>query len=186
MESDQLKWDERYLLKPDADALPPDAFMVRNLHFLQGKTVLDIAGGHGRNAILLAHKGFELTVADISPIALNRLNIRTKELNIEIETLEIDLDDPSNLTNTFDVVICINFRPLEKLLHHIPKLLTDNGIFLWCSFNDVQAADMGFPIEKALKPNEFKSFFPDLQILHYERFEDQTGKRDGYVFRKII
>jgi SAM-dependent methyltransferase len=184
MESDQLKWDERYLLKPDADLLQPDSFMLRNLDFLEGKTVLDIAGGHGRNAFFLSQNGYDLTVADISSVGLNRLIIRAKKLDFKIKIIEMDLDEPSGLTETYDIIICINFRPNEKLLLHIPDLLKAGGVFLWSSFNELQATETGFPIEKALQPNEFKSFFHDLQLLHYERFEDQTGKRDGYIFRK--
>lgn len=184
MQSDQLKWDERYLLKPDVDSLPADAFLIRNLLLFENKTVLDIAGGHGRNAFFLSRKGYDLTVADISTVGLNRLQIKAMQLGIEIKTIEIDLDEPKFLTENYDNIICINFRPNEKLLLHIPHILKENGIFLLSSFNDIQATETGFPIEKALKPNEFKSFFHDLQLLHYERFEDQTGKRDGYIFRK--
>ncbi len=182
MESDQLKWDERYLSKPYDQA--PDSFLIRHLHEIQGNTILDLAGGHGRNALFLAEKGYKLTVADISSVGLNRLKNKATEKSLSIGTLLIDLDNPHHLQSQFDTVICINFRPKESLLKHIPSLLNPNGVFLWSSFNDLQAKLSCFPIEKALKPAEFKSFFTTLQLLQYERFEDLTGLRDAYLFTK--
>jgi hypothetical protein len=36
-----------------------------------------------------------------------------------------------------------------------------------------------------LHENEFVYFWPSFETLTYERFTDETGERDGYVFRKI-
>lgn len=184
MDADRLKWNERYLTKPDNS--PPDTFLKKYLHKLNKTRLLDIAGGNGRNAIFLAAQGFEVTVVDIADVGFDRIANNIKGVDFKIMTILLDLDNPEILLEEekYDSIVCINFRPLTSLLLLIPRLLQTDGTFIWASFNEIQAIETGFPLEKALKLNEFIHFFSELKLIDYQRFEDETGKRDGYVFCK--
>ena len=84
----------------------------------------------------------------------------------------------------FDSIICINFKLNEALIQLIPDILTADGTFLWCSFNENQAEVSGFPMAMALHPEEFTERFKPLQLIDYRRFTDDSGFRDGYFFKK--
>jgi hypothetical protein len=125
-------------------------------------------------------------MVDIAEVGFQRLANNKQNRNFPIRTIQIDLDEPDALKseNKFDSIVCINFKPQLALLRLFSQLLLPNGTFLLCSFNELQAAETGFPLDKSLKFNEFIDFFPDFVLLDYQRFEDETGKRDGYLFRR--
>jgi tellurite methyltransferase len=184
MEADRLKWNERYLTKTDNNH--PDIFLQKNLVRLNKPRLLDIAGGNGRNAVFLAGLGFDVTIVDISDVGFQKISNNAKYIDFEIKMILLDLDNPDILVkeDKYNTIVCINFRPFTSLLLLIPQLLNQDGIFIWSSFNELQAEATGFPIEKALKSNEFTDFFSELKLVDYVRFEDETGKRDGYIFCK--
>jgi SAM-dependent methyltransferase len=160
--------------------------LVHNKYSLKPGKALDIACGRGRNSFFLASMGFHITATDIADVALESIKSHIAREYHQIEIMEGDLDEPDFLLSAapFDSIICINFKPGNNLLQLIPQLLSENGVFLWCSFNDLQAIINDFPLEKALHKNEFIEQWPTMRLLKYERFTDETGQRDGYIFQK--
>jgi len=154
MEADRLKWNECYVTKPENCS--PDSFLQKNIHLLQKPCVLDIAGGMGRNAFFLASQGFEVTMVDFAEVGFQRMANNLLQPNFNIKTILLDLDNPMVLKNEgeFESVVCINFRPEQSLLQLIPSLVKPNGMFLWCSFNELQALSVCFPLNKSLKLKE--------------------------------
>src|SRR4051812_10575216 len=67
---DQVRWDEAYRERR-VGSQEPSPFLVAMEGKLPGSgRALDIAGGAGANAVWLARRGLEVTVADISPVGL--------------------------------------------------------------------------------------------------------------------
>src|SRR4051794_41724500 len=67
--TDREKWDERYRARaPAAEPSPSlvglESFLPRSGH------ALDLAGGAGRNSLWLAGRGLDVTLVDVSPVAL--------------------------------------------------------------------------------------------------------------------
>jgi SAM-dependent methyltransferase len=186
MDYDRIKWNSRHEAKEGFKS--PDSFLIRQQPNLQKGKALDIACGRGRNSFFLSSAGFNVTAVDLSETGLLHLNEEAIRRGLDISTHQIDLDEPAPLLKhaLFDTIICINFKPQLPLLQLIPQLLTNGGTFLWCSFNEEQVKITTFPVEKALHSSEFVDFFQDLQLLVYERFIDESGRRDGYLFRKIV
>ena len=65
-------WDARYASKDLVWSVGPNAFVEEYAASLPPGTALDVAGGEGRNALWLADRGWEATVADFSRVALDR------------------------------------------------------------------------------------------------------------------
>ncbi len=183
MESDRIRWNEKHAAKTGSG--DPDVFFLKHFHRLVPGKSLDLASGRGRHAIYLANNGHQVIAVDISDVAIEKTKERALAAKLEIKTLQADLDQPALLFahESFQNIVCINFRPSEALLSQIPLWLLPGGHFLWCSFNELQAAVSGFPAELALHHGSFLHF-PYLQTLVYERFEDHAGLRDGYLFLK--
>ncbi|PKP53986.1 MAG: hypothetical protein CVT92_01170 [Bacteroidetes bacterium HGW-Bacteroidetes-1] len=186
MITDRIKWNARH--ENRIGFHPTDSYLKKQLTKLKADRVLDLACGRGRNAFFLAEQGYKVTGADISDIGLHMLRSEAKQRDLDIKTVNIDLDHPEILLDTapYDSIICINFKPGNNLLGLVSALLEPEGIFLWCSFNEKQAEVSGFPINMALHPEEYINYFPALQLLEYVRFTDDSGFRDGYLFKKTI
>lgn len=183
MESDRIRWNEKHAAKTGSG--DPDLFFLKYSNSLVPGQTLDLACGRGRHAFYLASQGHKVTAVDISDVALDHLQSKAAEAELVIDIMQADLDQPENLFDeqSFDNIVCINFRPPDKLLALLPAWLKPGGKYLWCSFNEIQAALNGFPDALALHKEAF-IHFSGLECLVYERFEDHTGHRDGYLFEK--
>jgi tellurite methyltransferase len=184
MEADRIKWNLRHGERKGHH--PPDTYMIRFLRQLSSPLALDLACGRGRNSFFLAEAGFKVTAVDISETGLSMLRQEAMMRKLDIRTIEADLDSMPGLLagNTFNTIIIINFRPAASFLQELPKLLNADGTLLWCSFNEKQSYISGFPAVMALQPEEFTQFFDCLDLIDYSRFSDDSGERDGYLFKK--
>lgn len=184
MEFDKIKWNEKHLAKRGHHLA--DGFLQAHIAELKKGKALDLACGRGRNAFFMAQNGFETLGVDYSDIGINITKIEAMKRGLSLQTLVADLDQPTFLLDEapFSSIVCINFKPKTELLQLIPELLIEGGSFLLCSFNDLQALKTPFPLEKALQQDEFIQYWNTLETMIHQRFTDETGERDGYVFRK--
>ncbi len=183
MESDRIRWNEKHAAKTGFG--DPDLFFLKHCASLITGQTLDLACGRGRHALYLATLGHSVAAVDISDVALDFLQKRAAECGINLQILQTDLDHPDKLfhNHSFDNIVCINFRPTDSLLAILPYWIKPGGKFLWSSFNEIQAAISGFPDALALHKEAFLHLY-GLKCIVYERFEDHTGHRDGYMFAK--
>lgn len=77
MEAEQ--WDAKYSERELVWSAGPNVFVAQHCADLPPGRALDVAGGEGRNALWLADRGWDATVADFSQVALDRaLRIRAE------------------------------------------------------------------------------------------------------------
>lgn len=69
---DAQAWDERYAASDLVWSAEPNRFVAEELAELSPGRALDLAAGEGRNAIWLARRGWEVTAADFSQVALDK------------------------------------------------------------------------------------------------------------------
>jgi SAM-dependent methyltransferase len=69
---DARAWDERYAASELVWSAGPNAFVAAELAGLPPGRALDLAAGEGRNAIWLARRGWQVTAADFSQVALDK------------------------------------------------------------------------------------------------------------------
>lgn len=73
---DASQWDARYSASDTSTVwgAQPNEFVVSYLSDLRPNTMLDVAGGEGRNAIWFARRGWAVEVVDFSAAALERFD----------------------------------------------------------------------------------------------------------------
>ncbi len=73
---DAAQWDARYLASDTSTVwgAKPNEFVVSYLSDLRPGTMLDVAGGEGRNALWFARRGWAVEVVDFSAAALERFD----------------------------------------------------------------------------------------------------------------
>lgn len=69
---DARAWDERYAAAAQVWSTAPNQFVEAALADLPTGDALDLACGEGRNAIWLASRGWRVTAADFSAVAVDR------------------------------------------------------------------------------------------------------------------
>lgn len=69
---DAAAWDERYAASELVWSAEPNVFVAGELADLAPGRALDLAAGEGRNAIWLARRGWDVTAADFSQVALDK------------------------------------------------------------------------------------------------------------------
>jgi SAM-dependent methyltransferase len=111
------EWDARYAAVDRVWSTGPNVFVEEICAALPPGRCLDVAGGEGRNALWLADRGWEATVADFSAVALQRAahlwdqrEERTGRLHVrQVDVLADPLGDQS-----FDLVlVCYLQVPAE-------------------------------------------------------------------------
>lgn len=71
---------------------------------------LDVAGGRGRHALWLARRGLDVTLVDVSDVALFAAEGEARAAGLRLETLRIDLDVPGRLpAGPWDVLVSFYF-----------------------------------------------------------------------------
>jgi SAM-dependent methyltransferase len=84
-------WDERYRTGPEIWSGNPNAVLVAEAAGLKPGTALDAGAGEGGDAFWLAARGWAVTAADISSVALDRAAKRARERGLAITWLHADL-----------------------------------------------------------------------------------------------
>lgn len=166
--------------------MDPDKFLVDNVSRLKEGSVLDFACGAGRNSIWLAKIGFAVTGADISDIGLLQLETSSKESQLVISTMEIDLTNNQELKNlgTYDNIIINMYKPSHEILLKLPHYLNDGGVLLICTYNWKQVEAGKFKKDFCLIPNELVDLNWEMKLLKHSTFELDSGYYDGYLFSK--
>ncbi len=170
---ERTAWDQRYKEGTHA-SVTPDPLLVSAyqefiaLAFPEAGCALDLAGGVGRHAIFLAERGWEVTMIDISPEALNLARQNADRRGLAIEMHEADLTRPPMPVSRFDLVL--NFFYLERSL--FPQMVTalkPGGMLVFKTYTRSQLKLGGGPSHPMhlLESNELLRVFAGLRILYY-------------------
>jgi len=106
-------WNRRFI--DEGWDREPSPFLVSLDRILPSAgSALDVAGGPGRNAIWLAGRGLDVTLADFSEVALAMATARAHEAGVEVTTVHMDLAADPLPAGAWDVILCFHFlkRPL--------------------------------------------------------------------------
>ncbi|BDG02715.1 class I SAM-dependent methyltransferase [Anaeromyxobacter oryzae] len=111
--SDRNRWNDRYRAEPGIPAPSPFLTSLDALLPRHGRA-LDVAGGSGRNALWLARRGLDVTLADVSDVALARAAAAARAEALPLATVLVDLETAPLPAGPWDVVVCTYFlhRPL--------------------------------------------------------------------------
>ncbi len=131
MEGDRERWNGRWReraaeLEDASWFLPAHASLLRT----SGKA-LDLAGGAGRDAIWLARRGYDVTLVDVSDVALDKAEERATRLGVakRMRFLRLDLEGPLALAPLFDLVLVSYYLDRERRDSFV-DLLVDDGILI--------------------------------------------------------
>jgi 2-polyprenyl-3-methyl-5-hydroxy-6-metoxy-1,4-benzoquinol methylase len=158
-------------------SLQPAQFLVENIALLPTGRVLDVAMGHGRNALYLAKQGFEVEGVDLSSEAVENALEAAGTSGVELGARVADLEDDFQIDQAaYDVIVCFNYlhRPL---IPQIKTGLRTGGMVVYETFI-VDQAKFGKPNnpDHLLRHNELLDMFRDFRCLRYREGIMKTAK----------
>jgi len=111
--------------------------IVRLLDLPPGSAILDLCCGHGRHALALAKRGYQVTGQDLSEVFLQHAQADAKAQGVQVRWLHGDMRKIP-FENEFDAVINIftafgyleNEGEDQQVLQQVHKALKPRGLFL--------------------------------------------------------
>ncbi len=128
-DDDRARWDARYRER-GPDPGEPSALVTALAAELPGRgRALDIAGGAGRHALWLARRGLEVTLADISEVALDTARAAAARADLPLRTLALDLERDPLPEGPWDLILSVHYLD-RRLFAAYPAALSPGGLLL--------------------------------------------------------
>lgn len=181
--SDRDHWNQRYTERPWP--IDPSPWLVNNAElFTTRGRALDIAGGTGRNAIWLASRGWDVTITDVSDVAIELAAARATSCGVTLTTLEIDLATSDLPGGPWDVIMVFHYLD-RALFSGFARLLRPGGLVIG-SLATVKNLERNErpPLPYLLDGGELPALIDGLDLTEYdESWED--GHHDArFVARR--
>jgi tellurite methyltransferase len=179
-EGDREKWNARYQAEEALGAPAPfldglDAVLPR-----RGRA-LDVGGGSGRNALWLARRGLEVTLADVSDVALERAASAARAEGLALATLRIDLEVEPLPPGPWDLILCAYFlhRPLFAAF---PGALGAGGwlVVAHSTRSNLQRHPRPGP-GHLLEDGELPTLIQGLEVVRYEEGWLESGRHEARI-----
>jgi len=136
VEFDGKFWDERYRSRSAVWSGNPNIHLVSEVADLTPGTALDVGCGEGADAIWLAERGWRVTAADISSVALERARAVVVSVDVarRIDWLQTDLVAGAPLSASYDLVSAqfmhLPSAPRELLFRRLAACVKPQGTLL--------------------------------------------------------
>ncbi|MFC1663148.1 class I SAM-dependent methyltransferase [Patescibacteria group bacterium] len=151
-------------------------FIEKVLKLKNGLSVLDLACGHGRHAILLAHRGYKITGQDLNSFFLKKAEKEALRNNVKIKWIKGDMRKII-FRNEFDIVLDLftAFGYLEndaedlKVLQQVAKALKPGGKF----FLDIINREWIIRNFEATKKEKLPN---GITVTHYREFDLEKSR----------
>lgn len=186
---ERAKWDDRYTAEGAVDR-PPGALVDALPHLPTEGRALEIAGGLGAGARLLADHGLDVVLADISSVALAKASRLAQAAGRPIATLAVDFRTEPFPHGPWQVITCFHYldRPLLAALagHLAPGGVAVVGIATVTNLERNPRPGRQFLLERG----ELGELLADLEVIAYDeqwsgrgvheaRFVGRRGDEEG-------
>lgn len=154
MDPERARWNEKH--RSGGRPVPSIPLLLYQGRLTKGKA-LDVAGGPGENAAVLALAGWAVTVVDLSDVAVERARRRARELKADVHVVQADARRLP-FRGPFDTVVVTRFLD-RSIAAELVGLLAPGGT-LFC-----EQPLVGISERFLVRPGEIPRLFPALEVL---------------------
>lgn len=181
--ADRTRWNTRY--RAQEEPLPPSPFLESLDPVLPRRgRALDVAGGSGRHALWLARRGLEVTLADVSDVALDHARRAAEAAGLALATLRVDLEEEPLPPGPWDLIVCTYFlhRPIFAAF---PAALAPGGllVFAHATRSNLQRHPRPGP-RHVLEDGELPGLLGPLEVLRSEEGWLESGRHEARVLAR--
>lgn len=165
--TDRDRWNRRYIERPWTD--DPSPWLLANADSLpEPGRCLDVAGGTGRNALWLADRGWDVTVIDVSDVALALAADRARSLRLPLTTHLVDLSAEPLPEGPWALIMVFHYLD-RALFSDIALALAPGGVVVGALATTTNLARNESPAgEHLLADGELPDLMGDFDLVRYE------------------
>jgi SAM-dependent methyltransferase len=187
-------WNLKYeqglpsLEKPDPFYLSAFDQFVADV-FPNGGTALDLAGGIGRHALWLAKRNWQVTVVDISEVAIRKLDQKARQLNVTLDLFALDAKEYQFKPAYFDLIVMF-YHFARGVCPKVLSALKPGGFLICKSSLSWDSYEGAAPVSiRPLARSEILSMLPGLWVMHHQEravrergVVEYVGKKPSDIF----
>jgi hypothetical protein len=168
-------WDERHAGQPGPG--DPSAFVTVELAPLlpEHGRAIDVAGGRGRHSRWLADRGWDVTLVDFSPVAIESID------DDRIHAVEADLESDLFPEGPWDLILVVHYLDRE-LFPTMQANLADDGLlaFAIATEHNLERHERP-PLPYLLAPGEAPDLVEGMRLLSYAEGWSIEGRHEARV-----
>lgn len=127
---DAAAWNARYAASDRVWSAGPNQFVEAELATLAPGTALDVAAGEGRNALWLAERGWRVTAADYSDVAIERGRSHDPEGRVDWVVADVTSDPlPDGLDLALISYLQLPSAEMRAVWPRVASTLRSGGAF---------------------------------------------------------
>ncbi len=178
--AERTKWDARY--RASSPSFTPSPFLAELDAVLPRRgRALDVGGGAGRNALALARRGLDVTLADISPVGLDLARAEAERAGVPLATVALDFELELDATpaGPWDLILQLHYlhRPLFA---RYPALLAPGGLLVVVHPTRTNLERHSKPgPDFLLEDGELPGLVSSLEIVRYEEGWLDEGRHEA-------
>jgi SAM-dependent methyltransferase len=172
-EEQRAHWDLKYeqgvtsLTKPDPFFISAYRRFV-DQSFPNAGVALDLAGGLGRHALWLASRNWQVSVVDLSDVAIEKLSQAALKLNVKLDLFTLDAAEYKFEPTRFDLIVLF-FHVDRNLFPKIFLSLNPGGLLICKAHLRWDAVERLAPVSTdPLYRNELVSLVPLLHVMYHK------------------
>jgi 2-polyprenyl-3-methyl-5-hydroxy-6-metoxy-1,4-benzoquinol methylase len=176
--NDRARWNERYA---HDDERREASRVVTDLEawIPRAGRALDLAGGSGRHAIWLAQRGLEVTLVDVSDVALGIAREHARAANVTIAAEQRDLETEGLPKGPWDLILCVHYLQ-RSLFDRFADALAPHGRLVFVQPTKRNLERHAKPSERfLLGEGELPTLVRGLALLHYEEGWVVEGRHEA-------
>ncbi|HLG14977.1 MAG TPA: class I SAM-dependent methyltransferase [Blastocatellia bacterium] len=176
--SERTLWEDRYDTPEMIHGTEPSEFLRENVELIpKHGLALDVAGGEGRNSLMLAELGCEVILLDLSVRALQKCKRLARERGVSVACAAVDLSSFLLPPDRFDLIICFNYLRRD-LIPTMKAGLRRGGVLIYETLATAHLRwKPGFNPDFLLRPGELLYLFGGLRLLKYREADLRIGER---------
>ncbi len=182
---DRNKWNQRYAEDSYRKGNPVTLIedWVPNIPI--GRA-LDVACGAGRNAIFLAHAGFDVDALDISRAGLELGRQDAQNQGFDIHWIEHDLDRPYQFETDYDLIVVLWYVNLPLITKLCGSLAP--GGYLLCEEHLQTDEEVIGPQNQdyRVKPGALRDAVSSLEVLFYKESIELNDEGDTVASARVV
>jgi hypothetical protein len=183
--SDRARWNRKYSCA-QPPALPSGVVLEMEPYLPKHGRALDVAGGAGRHAIWLAQRGLDVTLADVSDVAIEQAALRAAAAQVKICPIRVDLLDEPFPAGPWDLIMSVLYLQRSLFPEYLRNLRIGGTLLV------VQPTTVNLerhdkpPRDFLLQPEELRRLVSGLELVFYREDWSRDGRHDAVtVVRRI-
>jgi SAM-dependent methyltransferase len=175
---DRERWNARYA-EEEAPATPAPWLAGLDALLPRRGRALDVAGGSGRHALWLARRGLEVTLADVSDVALERAARDARAEGLALATVQVDLESALLPPGPWDLILCVYFLH-RALFPSLAAALAPGGVLVAAHATRTNLERHSHPGPRwLLEDGELPTLVRGLDVLRYEEGWLESGRHEA-------